>query len=60
MKDFFEIIRRFVPPYKKYVVLNILFNILASFLTVVSFFLIVPILKMLFRVDASVQYTFMP
>lgn len=60
MKDFFEIIRRFVPPYKKYVVLNILFNILASMLTVVSFFLIVPILKMLFRVDEAVQYTYMP
>ena len=59
MKDFFEIIRRFVPPYKKYVVLNIVFNIIASFLTVVSFFLIVPILKMLFKVDASVHYTYM-
>ncbi len=60
MKDFIKIIRRFVPPYKKYVILNIFFNILASFLTVFSFFLIVPILKMLFKVDATVHYTFMP
>lgn len=59
MKDFIKIIRRFVPPYKKYVLLNIFFNILASFLTVFSFFLIVPILKMLFKVDAAVHYTFM-
>ena len=60
MKEFIQIIRRFVPPYKKYVILNIFFNILASFLTVFSFFLIVPILKMLFRVDEAVHYTFMP
>lgn len=59
MKDLLDIIRRFVPPYKKYVILNIFFNILASFLTVVSFFLIVPILKMLFHVDAGLHYTFM-
>ncbi|MBD5225001.1 MAG: ABC transporter ATP-binding protein [Bacteroidales bacterium] len=60
MKDFIQIIRRFVPPYKKYVFLNIFFNILASVLTVVSFFLIVPILKMLFRVDATAHYVYMP
>lgn len=60
MKEFIKVIRRFVGPYKKYVVLNILFNILASVLTVFSFFLIVPILNMLFKVDTTTVYTFMP
>ena len=40
MKDFFSILRRFVPPYKYYLVLNIFFNILASILTLFSFALI--------------------
>lgn len=50
MKEFFKILRRFVPPYKKYLILNIFFNILAAFLTLFSFALIIPILEMLFQV----------
>ena len=50
MKDFMKLLRRFVPPYKKYLVLNILFNILSAFLTLFSFALIIPILEMLFKV----------
>lgn len=49
MNDFFTIIRRFVPPYKKYLFLNIFFNLLAAFLTLFSFALIIPILEMLFE-----------
>ena len=37
MKDFISILRRFVPPYKYYLILNIFFNILASVLTLFSF-----------------------
>lgn len=48
MKDFFLILRRFLPPYKKNLILNVLFNLLAAFLTLFSFALIVPILEMLF------------
>ena len=48
MKDFFSILRRFVPPYKYYLALNIFFNILASVLTLFSFALIIPILEILF------------
>ncbi len=51
MNDFFKILRRFVPPYKKYLILNIFFNILAAFLTLFSFALIIPILEMLFQVS---------
>lgn len=59
MKEFFKILRRFVPPYKKYLALNIVFNLLSAVLTLFSFALIVPILEMLFKIkDAS--YIYMP
>lgn len=50
MKDFWALLKRFVPPYKKYLALNIIFNILAAILTLFSFAVIVPILEMLFGV----------
>lgn len=53
MKEFFKILRRFVPPYKKFLILNIFFNILAAFLTLFSFALIIPILEMLFQVKEA-------
>ncbi|MDE5786290.1 MAG: ABC transporter ATP-binding protein/permease [Duncaniella sp.] len=59
MKDLTSIILRFVPPYKKYLALNIFFNILAAFLTLFSFAVIIPILEMLFKVKEDV-YGFMP
>ena len=58
MKGFFKILRRFVPPYKKQLVLNIVFNILAALLTLFSFALIIPILEMLFGINtATYSYT---
>lgn len=59
MYDFIAILRRFVPPYKKYLFLNIFFNILSAFLTLFSFAVIIPILEMLFKVKEAV-YEFMP
>ena len=59
MKGLFDMLRRFVPPYKKYVVLNIVCNILASVLTLFSFAVIIPILEMLFKVKENV-YEYMP
>ena len=53
MKDFIAILRRFVPPYKKYLALNIFFNILTALLTLFSFALVVPILEMLFRINEA-------
>lgn len=58
MKDFFKILVRFVPPYKGYLALNILFNLLTAFLTLFSFALIIPILQMLFEINAE-TYSFM-
>ena len=59
MKDFFKILRRFVPPYKKYLALNILFNLLSAVLTIFSFALIIPILEMLFKIREA-AYEYMP
>lgn len=58
MKEFFVILRRFVPPYKKCLALNIFFNLLTAFLTLFSFALIIPILQMLFKINTE-HYTLM-
>ncbi|MDH6316384.1 subfamily B ATP-binding cassette protein MsbA [Parabacteroides sp. PF5-5] len=57
MKDFFRILRRFVPPYKKFMVWNVIFNILSAILNLFSFALLIPILNILFKMDEQV-YTF--
>lgn len=56
MKDFFSLLRRFALPYKWNVLLSILFNLLTAFLTIFSFAFIMPILKMLFRIDTTVYH----
>ncbi len=57
MKGFIKLLARFVPPYKKLLALNVLFNVLAAFLTLFSFALIIPILEMLFGINqATYQY----
>lgn len=58
MKDFFRLIRRFVAPYRWNVALNIIFNVLAAFLTLFSFAFIIPILQMLFNLNTE-HYAFM-
>lgn len=58
MNEFFAILKRFVPPYKKYLALNVFFNILSAFLTLFSFAVIIPILEMLFKVREA-AYTYM-
>jgi len=54
MKDFWKVLRRFVPPYKKYLLLHMFFNLLAAILTLFSFAVIIPILEMLFQVSNDV------
>ncbi len=53
MGDFWKLLRRFVPPYRRYLALNILFNILAAILTLFSFAIVIPILEMLFQVKTE-------
>ncbi len=57
MKDFIVILKRFVPPYKKYLILTIIFNILSAILNIFSFAALIPILQILFKTDGGVQVT---
>lgn len=59
MKGFLKLLARFVPPYKKFLFLNIFFNLLAAFLTLFSFALIIPILEMLFGINHTVYHYMM-
>ena len=58
MNEFIKVLRRFVPPYKKYLILTIFFNLLSAVLTLFSFALIVPILELLFKINES-HYAYM-
>ena len=49
MPQFLILIKRFVMPYKGYVVLNLLCNLLSTIFSLFSFMLIIPILEILFK-----------
>ncbi len=49
MKEFLKVLRRFVPPYKKYLLLSIFFNISSAILNIFSFAALIPILQILFQ-----------
>ena len=53
MKEFLQVLRRFVPPYKKYLVLTVVFNILSAVLNIFSFMAIMPILQILFETGGA-------
>ncbi|WP_337572784.1 ABC transporter ATP-binding protein [Prevotella sp.] len=53
MKEFLQVLRRFLPPYKKYLVLTIVFNILSALLNIFSFAALIPILQILFRTEGT-------
>lgn len=55
MKEFLQVLRRFVPPYKKYLVLSVTFNILSALLNIFSFAALIPILQILFQVDGGLR-----
>ena len=57
MKEFFQILRRFVPPYKKYLTLTVVFNILSAILNIFSFAAIIPILQIIFKTEKAVATT---
>ncbi len=60
MKEFFSMMRRFVMPYKKYVGLAIILNILSAISNIFSFTLLIPILDILFQTGAhDVVYEYM-
>ena len=50
---FFALIRRFVPPYRTQMILNIVFNLLSTVLSLFSFAAIIPVLRILFGLSTS-------
>lgn len=57
MKEFMQVLRRFVPPYKKYIVLTVIFNLLSAILNIFSFATLIPILQILFKTDGGIRAT---
>ena len=53
MKEFLQILRRFIPPYKKHLALTVVFNILSAVLNIFSFAALIPILQILFRTEGT-------
>lgn len=52
-------LRRFVPPYKWYVTLNVMFNVLSTVLSLFSFATLIPVLQLLFGLTTA-RVTMMP
>ena len=59
MKEFFQMMRRFVSPYKKYLGWAVLLNLLSAVFNIFSFTLLIPILQILFKIDQR-TYSFIP
>lgn len=53
MFNFSQLLKRFMPPYKKYVFLTFLFNILSTVFSLFSFAAVIPVLRLLFKLDNS-------
>ena len=60
MREFIQILRRFCPPYKRYLIGSVIFNILSAILNIFSFAALIPILQILFQTnDAKTATTLM-
>lgn len=55
MKYFFQVIKRYVPPYWVSVTLSFVFNILSAVFSVSSMALMIPILEIIFQQDSAVN-----
>ena len=60
MKEFIQVLRRFVAPYKRYLGFSVLFNILSAVLNIFSFAALIPILNILFNIGQERVTTQMP
>lgn len=59
MKEFWQVLVKYVKPYNGYLGGAVVLNILSAVLNIFSFSLIIPILQILFKMDTTV-YTFIP
>ena len=55
MKEFLIVLRRFLPPYKRYLFFSVFFNVLSALLNIFSFAALIPILQILFQVDGGLR-----
>ena len=56
MKEFFQVMRQYVAPYKKYLVGSLVFNLLSAVLNVFSFATLIPMLNLLFQLDRTTYH----
>ena len=57
MKEFLSVLRRFVPRYRKYLVMSVGFNVLSAVLNIFSFAALIPILQILFQTSDAATAT---
>ena len=55
MREFIKVLRRFVPPYKKYLLLSVFFNISSAVLNIFSFAALIPMLQILFQTEDGLK-----
>ena len=60
MKEFFKVLKRYIPPYKKSLVLSLIFTLTSAVLNVFSFMIIIPILQILFKITDAKDVEFIP
>ena len=60
MKEFIKVLRRYIPPYKKYLVMSFVFTFVSAVLNVFSFAIIIPILEILFKMKEVAHVDFIP
>ena len=58
MKEFFKVLKRYIPPYKKMLLLSLIFTFVSAILNVFSFMIIIPILQILFKIEDTSNVTF--
>ncbi len=60
MKEFFKVLKRYIPPYKKMLLLSLIFTFVSAILNVFSFMIIIPILQILFKITDTSDLTLIP
>ena len=60
MKEFFKVLKRYIPPYKKSLILSLIFTFASAILNVFSFMIIIPILQILFKITETGDVAFIP
>ena len=60
MKEFFKVLKRYIPPYKKSLILSLIFTLTSAVLNVFSFMIIIPILQILFKIRDVEEVEFIP